>query len=102
MVSARVSPDTTPQADEQPQGAGVRCSLTVPELARRWRVGEAKIRALIRSGELRAFNTSGSLCRRKRWVIMPEAVEQYEQRWSSAPPSPQPAKRQTGKDYYPD
>jgi Helix-turn-helix domain len=76
--------------------------MTVPELAQRWRVGEAKIRGLIQRGELRAFNASGSLCRRPRWVIMPESVAQYEMRWSSAPPAPRPAKRPAGRDYYPD
>ena len=52
--------------------------LTVREIARRYRVGEDKVRLWIRRGELRAINTSEALCGRPRWVIPPEALVGFE------------------------
>ena len=41
---------------------GPAAGLTVREIARRFRVGEDKVHAWIRRGELRAINTAATLC----------------------------------------
>jgi hypothetical protein len=78
--------------------------LTVPDVARRYRVGEDKVRALIARGELIAVNAASALCGRPRWVVLPDALAAFERRRSSAPP-PRPARRSRKRyvvDYYPD
>jgi hypothetical protein len=77
---------------------------TVADLARRWRVGEDKIRGWIAKGELKATNTATTLCGRPRWVISADAVAEFERRRASGPaPKPRRRPRQTGLvDYFPD
>ena len=81
-------------------GAG----LTVPEAARRYRVGEDKIRSLIRQGELKAINMASVLCGKPRWVITPEALAEFERRRAGGPPPKKPRRRKRVQmeDYYPD
>jgi hypothetical protein len=77
--------------------------LTVKDFARRYRVGEDKVRAWIRSRELRAVNTAAALCGRPRWVILPEALAEFERRRQAAPPPRSRRRRRTTQvDYYPD
>jgi hypothetical protein len=86
-------PDTPPAA-----------GLTVRDVARRYRVGEDKVRAWITRGELAAINTAAALCGRPRYVILPDALAAFERRRSAAPP-PKPTrrrKRSVAVDYYPD
>jgi transposase len=86
-----VPPDTQP-------------GLTVRDAAKRFRVGEDKIRLWIRRGELRAINTASVACARPRFVIPPEALSEFERRRAAAPP-PQPPRRRRrpeATDYYPD
>jgi excisionase family DNA binding protein len=45
--------------------------MTVREVARRYRVGEDKVRGWIQRGEMRAVNTAATLCGRPRWVVLP-------------------------------
>lgn len=54
-----------------------RC-LSVRELARRWSVAPAKVRAMIRRGQVEAFNIGQS--GRSQLRITPEAVKTAEQR----------------------
>jgi excisionase family DNA binding protein len=78
--------------------------MTVREAAQRYRVGEGKVRSWILAGELRAINTSASLCGRPRWVIPPGALEEFERRRAGHKP-PKPARsrqRSFVKDFYPD
>jgi hypothetical protein len=78
--------------------------LTVREVARRYRVGEDKVRAWIRSGELAAINTASVLCGKPRWVIVPDALAAFERRRAGGSP-PKPTRRRGRKeivDYYPD
>jgi excisionase family DNA binding protein len=83
--------DTTPPA-----------GLTVPDLARRLRVGQDKVRGWIRRGELRAINTAAALCGRPRWVVQPDALAEFEaRRTASVPPKPARRRRLTVRDYYP-
>jgi hypothetical protein len=76
----------------------------VRDFARRYRIGEDKVRAMIRSGELAAINTSTALCQKPRFVITPEAMAVFEQRRSTIPPTkPQRRRRRTETiDFYPD
>jgi excisionase family DNA binding protein len=78
--------------------------LTVREVARRYRVGEDKVRGWIARGELAAINTAAMLCGRPRWVIQPEALVEFEQRRRGGPaPMPQRRRRRVHEiDYYPD
>jgi Helix-turn-helix domain len=77
--------------------------LTVADVARRYRVGEDKVRAWIARGELVAVNTASALCGRPRWVILPDALTAFERRRAgSVPPKPKRQKRTTAIDYYPD
>jgi len=79
--------------------------LTVRDVARRYRVGEDKVRGWIRRGELRAINTAAVLCGKPRWVVMPEALAEFERRRTGGAP-PKPARRRRRRteivDYYPD
>jgi hypothetical protein len=65
---------------------------TVRDLAKRYRVGEDKVRAWIIRGELAAINTAAALCGRPRFVVPPEALAAFECRRSAAPPPP-PSRR---------
>jgi transposase len=81
-----------------------KSGLTVRDLARRYRVGEDKVRSWIRRGELAAVNTATVLCGRPRWVVSPEALAAFEQRRAGGPP-PKPQRRRRHRaavDYYPD
>jgi hypothetical protein len=78
--------------------------LTVSEVARRYRVGEDKVRGWVRRGELAAINTAAVLCGKPRWVILPEALASFEKRRTSEPP-PAPTRRTrkpTWHDFFPD
>jgi transposase len=79
--------------------------LTVREVARRYRVGEEKVRTWIRNRELAALNTAATLCGKPRWVITPDALTSFERRRTTTPPAPKPPRRKkrTGfKDFLPD
>jgi len=78
--------------------------LTVRDFARRYRVGEDKVRAWIRRGELRAINTEAVLCGRPRWVVPCEELAEFEKRRQGGP-TPKLARRPRRAemiDYYPD
>jgi hypothetical protein len=78
--------------------------LTVADFARRYRVGEDKVRSWIVRGELAAINTAAVLCGRPRWVITPDALAAFERRRGAGTPA-KPSRRrrrQTPVDYYPD
>jgi hypothetical protein len=78
--------------------------LTVREVARRYRLGKDRVLAMIRSGALRALNLAPSRCGRPRYVIMPDALRQWEQANQVSPPPP-PRRRQKRSyevDYFPD
>jgi transposase len=92
--------ETTPTDTHRPPKAG----LTTHDIAKRYRVGEDRVRAWISRGELAAVNTRDP-GGRPRWVVLPEALEKFERARSSAPP-PQPVRRrrkQAGMvDFFPD
>lgn len=77
---------------------------TVTEIAKRLRVGEEKVRAWITSGKLRAINTADVNERKPRYVVLPEALAEFERGRCVTPP-PKPARRKRKafvKDYFPD
>src|SRR5262245_49153323 len=78
--------------------------FTVADVARRYRVGEDKVRAWIKRGELRAINTSAVACARPRFVVPPEALAEFERaRACGPPPKPRRKRRRPYQvDYYPD
>src|SRR6516164_4495278 len=96
-----MSPDTLPlRPAESGLGRTVESpgdrhvpGLTVRDVARRYRVGEDKVRSWIARGELRAINTAAALCGRPRWVIPVEALAEFEQRRAGGP-LPKPPRRQ--------
>lgn len=75
--------------------------LTVANVARRYRVGQSKVRAWIASGELRAINTADVLCGRPRWVIPAEALADFERRRAGGPQTSKTPRRRrpAAKDY---
>jgi hypothetical protein len=80
--------------------------LTVADVAGRYRVGPDKVRAWIRRGELAAVNTAEAKCAKPRWVVTPEALEQFERGRQAAMATPKATRRkrrQAGAiDFYPD
>jgi transposase len=106
-----MSPDTLPlRPAESGLGRTVESpgdrhvpGLTVRDVARRYRVGEDKVRSWIARGELRAINTAAALCGRPRWVIPVEALAEFERRRAGGP-QPKPTRRRRRReaiDYYP-
>jgi excisionase family DNA binding protein len=51
--------------------------FTVADAAKLLRVSEDKIRRWVKSGELAAINTSGRRASRPRFIILPDAIEQF-------------------------
>jgi transposase len=82
------------------------CGLTVSELARRYRVGEDRVRGWIRRGEMSAINTADAQCGKPRYVVLPEALELFERgRQAATPdkPAPRRKRRPAGLiDFFPD
>jgi hypothetical protein len=54
--------------------------VTPPALAREWGVGQGKILALIRAGELAAVDLAAPGCRRPRYSVAREAIDDFERR----------------------
>jgi transposase len=82
----------------------VAAGLTVRDVARRYRVGEDKVRGWIKRGELAAIDTADRRSARPRYVVTAESLAAFERSRSVAPP-PEPArrkKRMTKVDYFPD
>jgi hypothetical protein len=87
------------------RGSPTPAGLTVRDAARRYRIGEAKVRALIARGELRAVNTALLACQKPRWVIPPEALAEFEGMRAGAPTPQAPRRRRRPAqqtDFYPD
>ena len=77
--------------------------LTVREVARRYRVGEDKVRRWIMRGELAAVNTASVLCGKPRWVVMRDALAAFEARRTGGTPKPAPRRRPSQMiDFYSD
>jgi transposase len=99
-VSRKREPQPLDAAADAPQP---QAGLTVRDLARRYRVGEDKIRQWIRKGELVAINTAMHLSGRPRYIVTAEALAAFEKWRTTAPPlKARRRKRPEGIDFYPD
>jgi excisionase family DNA binding protein len=81
----------------------MQCGFTPRELARVLRVSKDRVRAMIKSGELRAVNTAPRQCGRPRYVVMPADLTSWLQQ-RAAGPAPKTARRKKQMalvDYYP-
>lgn len=79
--------------------------LTVADVAKRYRVGEDKVRTWIRRGDLAAINTAATLCAKPRFVVTPEALADFERTRQVGPPlkpCPRRRRRHAVVDFYPD
>jgi excisionase family DNA binding protein len=79
--------------------------MTTGEVARYLRIGEDRVRSLIRSGQLGAIDTAANRSGRPRYVVLPHHLAEWEQSRRVAAPSPKPARRRKRTqlvDYYPD
>lgn len=69
-------------------------SLTVNEVARRYRVSWGRVKGWIDRGELAAVNVRDPGCGRACFVVTPEALAEFEKRRSAAKPAaPKPKRR---------
>ena len=69
--------------------------LTPPELAKIWKCDPARVLALIRRGELKAFTLSAPGTKKPHWRIRKDAVEEFERGHREAPPSSVRARKKT-------
>jgi transposase len=80
--------------------------LTVSDVAKRYRVGEDKVRGWIRRGELSALNTADRRCGRPRFVVTADGLTEFERRRRAAKPDAPKRKRRKKPsdfvDFYPD
>lgn len=80
------------------------CGYSVPQVAARYKVCQETVRNWIRTGQLRAINVNSLQCGRPRFVVLPEALAEFEK--GKTVPTPPPPKRRKkvprGKDFYPD
>lgn len=94
---------TTAETNRISQSALAR-GYTTADLSRRYRVSEEKVRKWIRDGLLKAINTSDVKCAKPRFVVPPEALDDFERtRAAATPPKAQRRKpKSTVIDFYPD
>jgi hypothetical protein len=78
--------------------------FTVADVAARHRVSPDRVRAWIGKGILRALNRNDTRSGKPSWVIMPEALAEFELgRQAATPPKPARRKKRTTQvDFYPD
>jgi transposase len=74
-------------------GASDHRGFVTAEIARRFRVSEDKVRGWIARRELRALNTADPASGKKRYVVTPEALAEFEAARQAATPAPKPARR---------
>ncbi len=89
--------------------SSVTPGLTVPQLAKRFRVSPDKVRGWIKRGELAAINTADRRCARPRYVVTPDALAAFErnrQAQVAEPPKPERHRRRRRQanfvDFFPD
>ena len=89
-------------ADQEDNGSR---GMTTRDVARLLRVGEERVRAWIRTGELQAVNTARARCARPRYVVLPHHLHAFEQLRRAAKPRTvkgRAKKKSSVVDFYPD
>ena len=78
--------------------------FTVADLAKRYRVSEDKVRGWIRAGLLKGINTADVACGKPRYIVLPEALAEFERVRSTAPLPKVPRRRRPTDqiDFFPD
>ena len=79
--------------------------LTPSQVGRLLRVAPDRVRAWIRSGELKAINTAPTACGKPRFVVLPSHLEEFTRRRqvvTQPPPSPRRKRQPEVIDFYPD
>ena len=77
--------------------------LTPPAVARIYKVDPDTVRGWLSSGELRGLNVARRNCRRPRWRISPEALQEFERLRAAVPkiePKRTKRKQVTGKEWF--
>jgi hypothetical protein len=97
-------PDTVQPQNGQADPAH---GMTVGQVAKYLRLGEDRIRAMIRSGELAAIDTSYPSAAKRRYVVLPEDLRKWIERRRAAEPKRAPRRRPAAtragkKDRFPD
>jgi excisionase family DNA binding protein len=103
-----VSSDKQPEV-AQPNGqADPAHGMTVGQVAKYLRIGEDRVRQMIKSGELGALNTAYERGAKPRYVVLPRHLRDWEQQHEVSPePRQAPRRRRTvmragKKDRFPD
>lgn len=100
---ARASPEGhVERLKQELQPTATAHGLTTKEVAQRFRVSQLKVRGWIRAGKLKAIDTAEP-GRKPRFVVLPEALAEFERSRSTAPlPKVPKRKRAGGIDFFPD
>lgn len=69
-------------------------AMTPRQVARRYHVGVHKVLTWIATGQLAAVNVATDLARRPRWIVMADALTQFEQRRAASPSTPPRRRRE--------
>jgi excisionase family DNA binding protein len=77
---------------------------TIRQVARRYRVGKDTVAGWVARGELKALNIARHRCGKRRFVITPEAMAEFERARQAGPPPKAPRRRKQTSfvDYFPD
>ena len=67
--------------------------LTPNQVSKRYGVGVHKVLGWIERGELAAINVASDTGRRPRWIVLPEALADFERRRSALPEQRQTRRR---------
>lgn len=68
-----------------------KSGYSLADIAERWSCSHSHVLNLVRSGELTALNIGTG--RRARYVVMADALEEFETRRTVAPPAPATKRR---------
>lgn len=71
---------------------------TPPQVARRLAIKAERVRAMIRSGELRAVDLASHGCRRPRFRVAEADLQLFLEKRAVKPPSPRPKRRRRDRD----
>ena len=73
--------------------ANDRQTYSLAEVAERWGCSHSSVLALVYSGDLSAIDISTNPAGRSRYIVPADALHEFEQRRTVAPPSAPPKRR---------